>query len=159
MRATAASRAPDVRRIFILTSDEVTLPDLSQALLPEFEPAIFTDSEQAMAELRQFPPAAVILDLDTVAANTTAGLAFLKELRRANEEMVLVALTRSHTRSVRIKAVECGADESFIAPIDVKELHIVLQRAVEKRGMEMENRRIREQVVRKYSFGEIIGGS
>ncbi len=159
MRATAVSRASDTKRIFIVTSDEVTLPDLSEALLPEFEAAVFTDAEHSMAALREWPPAAVILDLDTVASTTNAGLNFLKELRRANDEMVLVALTRSHTRSLRIKAVEFGADESFIAPIDVAELRIVLQRAVEKRGLEMENRRIREQVVRKYSFGEIIGGS
>jgi DNA-binding NtrC family response regulator len=102
---------------------------------------------------------AIILDIDTVAETTNGGLDVLSELRRINEDFVLVALTRSKNRSVRVKAGELGADEFFVAPVDFRELQIVLERALEKRSIEIENRRLREQLVSKYSFCDLIGGS
>src|SRR5262249_21930448 len=109
--------------------------------------------------LAQVPLEGIILDVDTISKDTTAGLELLGELRRISEDLVLVALTRSKTRSVRLKAGEMGADEFFVAPVDFRELQIVLERALENRAVEIENRRLREQLVSKYSFCDLIGGS
>jgi DNA-binding NtrC family response regulator len=43
--------------------------------------------------------------------------------------------------------------------VDFGELRIVLERALDQRNIEIENRRLREQIVQKYSFCELIGGS
>src|SRR5438445_662200 len=52
-----------------------------------------------------------------------------------------------------------AADECFVAPVDFRELQIVLERALDKRSIEIESRRLREQLVSKYSFCDLIGGS
>jgi two-component system response regulator PilR (NtrC family) len=60
---------------------------------------------------------------------------------------------------VRQKTEDAGVDEFFTGPVDFSELQVVLGRALDKRAMEIENRRLREQVVSRYSFCDLIGGS
>src|SRR5262249_18046941 len=102
---------------------------------------------------------AIILDIDSVRNSPSEGLETIRELRRIDQDLVLVALTRSHNRTLQLNAKQAGADEFFIAPVDFHELQIVLARSLEKRKIEIENRRLREQIISKYSFAELIGSS
>jgi DNA-binding NtrC family response regulator len=76
-----------------------------------------------------------------------------------NQDLILVALTRNHDHDLRLKAAKVPVDEFFAAPVDFHELQIVLDRALDKRAMEIENRRVNEQIAGRYSFYELIGGS
>ncbi|MGH9668602.1 MAG: sigma 54-interacting transcriptional regulator [Terriglobales bacterium] len=149
----------EVRRIAIVTTDESALPDVEKFLSPTFNTTFLSNPDDILPLLTQVPLDALILDIDTVAGSTAQDLEVLGQLRGMSADFVLVALTRSHSRSVRLKAEEVGADEFFVAPVDFAELRIVLERALDRRGIEIENRRLREQIVQKYSFCELIGGS
>jgi len=149
----------ETRRIAIVTRDESALPDVEQFLASAFDTHFLQSSDQILPLLTQAALDAIILDIDTVAESMQDGLAVLGELRHMSHDLVLVGLSRSHHRNVRLKAGEAGADEFFVAPVDFNELRIVLERAIEKRSMEIENRRLHEQIVRRYSFLEMIGGS
>jgi DNA-binding NtrC family response regulator len=158
MRAAAIAAAP-ARHIAVVTTDESTLPDVEQFLAPAFNTTFLNSADEILPLLSQVPLEAIILDVDTVAGNTNDGLSVLGELRNMNQDLILMALTRSRSRSVRLKATEVGADEFFVAPVDFQELRIVLERALEKRSMEIENRRLREQIAAKYSFCDLVGAS
>jgi DNA-binding NtrC family response regulator len=147
------------RRIAIVTTDESVLPDVEQFLAPAFDTRFLQSKGEILPLLHQVPLDALIVDIDTAGEDTEDGLAVLRDLRCINHDFVLVALTRTRSRQVRLKAGEVGADEFFVAPVDFQELRIVLERALERRSMEIENRRLREQLSQKYSFCELIGGS
>ncbi len=149
----------EVRRIAIVTTDESVLPDVEKFLAPNFNTTFLSNPDDILPLLTQVPLDAILLDVDTVAGSTAQGLEVLQELRGMSEDFVLIALTRSHGHSVRRKATEAGADDFFVAPVDFDELHLVLERALDQRRMEIENRRLREQIAQKYSFCELIGGS
>lgn len=149
----------EVRRIAIVTTDESALADVQTFLAPTFNTTFLSNPDDILPLLTQVPLDALILDIDTVAGSTAQGLEVLQELRGMSQEFVLVALTRSHSRTLRMKATEAGADEFFIAPVNFDELRIVLERALDHRSIEIENRRMREQIVQKYSFCELIGGT
>ena len=83
----------------------------------------------------------------------------LQELRQIRNDIVLVATTRSADRGVRLKAGQAGADEFFLAPLNLQELQVVLSRALEKRSLLLEGRRLREQVENKSAFCGMIGHS
>jgi two-component system response regulator PilR (NtrC family) len=153
------SGSPEVRRIAIVTTDESALADVQTFLAPTFNTTFLSNPDDILPLLTQVPLDALILDIDTVAGSTAQGLEVLQELRGMSQEFVLVALTRSHSRTLRMKATEAGADEFFIAPVNFDELRIVLERALDHRSIEIENRRMREQIVQKYSFCELIGGT
>jgi len=153
------SGSTEVRRIAIVTTDESALADVQTFLAPTFNTTFLSNPDDILPLLTQVPLDALILDIDTVAGSTAQGLEVLQELRGMSQEFVLVALTRSHSRTLRMKATEAGADEFFIAPVNFDELRIVLERALDHRSIEIENRRMREQIVQKYSFCELIGGT
>ncbi len=149
----------EARRIAIVSADESALPDIEALLAPAFHTTFLHNPDDLLPLMTQLPLDALILDLDTVAASHAQGLEVLGELRSMNQDMVLVAVTRSHGRSIRLQAAELGADEFFTAPVDFAELRIVLERALDQRSIEIESRRLREQIVPKYSFCDLIGGS
>jgi DNA-binding NtrC family response regulator len=160
MRSTAAQRAPEgrVHRVAIVTPDEGVLPQVEQFLAQRFHVNFLNSATELLQLLAEIPLDAILLDIDTVGSKVDDGIAALEELRGIQQDFILVALTRSNSRSVRLKAGKV-ADEFFVAPVDFQELEIVLERALEKRDMEIENRRLRDQIVSKYSLGDLIGGS
>lgn len=157
--APTSTSSGDVRRIAIVTTDEEALPDVQQFLAPAFDTRFLQTKGDILPLLSQVPLDALIVDIDTAGEDTEDGVAVLRDLRRISQDFVLVALTRTRSRQVRLKAGEVGADEFFVAPVDFGELKIVLERALDRRSMEIENRRLREQLMQKYSFCELTGGS
>ncbi|MFI5089930.1 MAG: sigma-54 dependent transcriptional regulator [Terriglobales bacterium] len=156
--AAAADLAPG-RHIVILTTEESVLPDIEQFFLPSYRSILLNSAEALVPLMKQVPLDGILLDLDTAAGTTSHGLELLAEIRRLSPDVVVIALTRSRSRNIRLKAGELGADEFFVAPVDAQELKIVLDRALEKRMIEMENRRLREEIAQKYSFCDLIGSS
>ena len=158
MRTTAVARSPETtaHRVAIVTPDEGVLPEVEEFLAKDFAVKFL----HSAPELRPFlaDMDAILLDIDAVGNKPEDGLATLEELRGIDEDFILIALTRSRNRSLRLKAGQV-ADEFFVAPVDFRELQIVLMRALEKRDMERESRRLREEIASKYSLGDIVGGS
>jgi DNA-binding NtrC family response regulator len=58
-----------------------------------------------------------------------------------------------------LRASQAGADEFFLAPVNYTQLEMVFTRAIEKRALEIEGRRLLEQVESKTAFCSLIGGS
>jgi DNA-binding NtrC family response regulator len=106
------------------------------------------------AELR-----AMIFDLDSIGTGAKDGIEVLQEIRTLREDIVLVALSSSNQRSIPVMASRAGADEFFLSPPNAAELSLVLARAVEKRALELEGRRLVEQLESRSAFCSMIGGS
>lgn len=102
---------------------------------------------------------AVLFDLDCVGDGPLDGLEVLEEMRRLRDDLVLAAFTRTTQRTLPLKAAQAGADEFFLVPLNFEELKIVLLRALEKRALELEGRRVIAQAEQKVSFCGLVGGS
>ena len=158
--ATQATDQPGPRpAVLIFTTDELVLPEVEQHLAPHFETACLDSWEETLASLDRQSADALLLDIDTVGETSNEGLRALQQVRELIPDIVLIALTRSAARNLRLRAEQAGADEYFVAPLDFRELRIVLNRALEKRDAELENRRVQEEIAAKQSFCELIGGS
>ncbi len=159
LRAAAATRVPERRRIAIITTDSTVLPDIRECLEPSFDVRLLDAWSRLSGLLSETTLDAVLLDLDTQGIPPGGALDLFAKLRGMNQDMVLIALTRSHDHNLRLQAAKVPVDEFFTAPIDFHALQIVLERALEKRAMDTENRRVAEQMAGRYSFCELIGGS
>jgi two-component system response regulator PilR (NtrC family) len=103
-------------------------------------------------------PDAILLDLETVGQRSHDGIGALLELRALGPDLVLMGLTRSNSRTLRLQAVAATVDDYFVAPIDFQEVQSVLKRALDKRALEIECRQQSERTEQK-SFCDLIGGS
>ena len=143
----------------MITVEQAAFPEMRRSLGASFH-TILASTESEIKELMEDAELrAILFDLDSIGDGVRDGLEVLQEMRKLREDLVLVAVTRSTDRSVPIKASRCGADEFFLAPLNFPELQIVLGRAIQKRAMEIEGRRLVEQVENKSAFCGLIGAS
>jgi DNA-binding NtrC family response regulator len=145
-------------RVVLVTTDKDALAEFRQVLPATLESVLVPSVEAMFAEIERGSADAVILDLDVIASTVSSSVTRLREIRDIYHDLVIVALTRSRNRAERLKAQKAGADEFFEAPIEAQELKVVLEHAIGKRRLEIEDRQLREEVEEKYTFGEIIGG-
>jgi DNA-binding NtrC family response regulator len=146
-------------RIAIITGETMAFPDMQHCLSPRFSASLAQTEKQIQSAVDDFSVRAILIDLDSVGTNQSQATQLLHDLRQVREDLVLVAVTRSNSRSIPLKASQAGADEFFLAPLDFQELQIVLWRAIEKRRLQLEGQRLIEQAESKTSFCGLIGVS
>jgi DNA-binding NtrC family response regulator len=155
---SAAAHAPEKPRVAVVTDNAAALRELRRFVFSAYETILTPIAGDMVNVLSQGSLDAIVFDLESFPDGAANGLSFLQGLRKVNQDLVLIAFTASTDRGIRIQAAN-AVDELFVAPVDFYELQIVLERTLTKRSIEVENRRLAEQVVGRYSFGELIGGS
>jgi len=145
--------------IAIITAETSAFPDMQHFLAPKFKAALAQTEKQIQSVVEDLEIRAVLMDLDSIGKGSTDALRLLQEIRQVRDDLVLVAITRSNSRSTPLKASQSGADEFFLAPLDFLELQIVLARAIEKRSLQVEGQRLVEQAESNSAFCGMIGGS
>jgi DNA-binding NtrC family response regulator len=155
----AASLIPDARyRVVVVTTDERVRPEV-EAHLADYQLHMIQTWDELVALIKKNPLDGVLLDLDVVGDSSDDGIEALRTLRSLNPDFVLVGLTRSNRRSLRLKALDAGVDEYFVAPLDLQEVRLVLGRALEKRELEVERRERQGGREEVQAIGDLIGVS
>jgi DNA-binding NtrC family response regulator len=145
--------------IAFVTVDESAFPEMRRALAENFKTTLASTEEEIKAAVEDPKLQGIFFDLDGIGEGARDGVDVLKEIRAIREDVVLVAMTSSQDRSIPLRASQAGADEFFLAPVKYAQLDVVFTRAIEKRALEMEGRRMLEQVESKSAFCSLIGGS
>jgi DNA-binding NtrC family response regulator len=145
--------------IAVVTVEESAFPEIRRALAGSFKATLASTEEQIKAAVEDPQLHGILFDLDSIGEGARDGIDVLKEIRAIREDVVLVAMSGSQDRSIPLRASQAGADEFFLAPVNYTQLEIVFTRAIENRALEMEGRRLLEQVESKSAFCSLIGGS
>jgi DNA-binding NtrC family response regulator len=150
---------PERYTLALITDDNEISPEVRRHLGNQFRTTVASIEDEIKAVLEQAELHAVLFDLDCIGDGASDGLDVLAEMRKIRDDVVLVGFTRSNNRSVHLRASQAGADEFFLFPLNYDELKILLSRAIEKRALELEGRRLLQQVESKAAFYGIVGGS
>ena len=143
----------------MFTDNDEIYPEIRKHLGGELRTSL-AGNETAIRDALERPDLhAVLFDLDCVGDGAADGLEVLEEIRKIRDDVVLVALTRSNGRGIPSKASQAGADEFFLLPLNYEELKIVICRAIEKRALELEGRRLVQQAENRTSFCDLVGAS
>lgn len=151
--------SPERYSLAVITDDAEMFPEIRKNLGGEFRTSLATTEEEIKALLEQSELHAILFDLDCIGDGPIDGLDILEEMRMIREDVVLAAFTRSNQRTIPRKASRAGADEFFLFPLNYEELKIVLTRAIEKRALELEGRRMIQQAESRSAFCSLIGAS
>jgi DNA-binding NtrC family response regulator len=157
--STEATPVDEQHAIAVITVEESAFPEIRRALGSAFKTTLAGNESEIKEVMDDASLRAVLFDLDSIGEGANDGIDVLKEMRALRADLVFVAMTRSNDRSIPIKASRAGADEFFLAPLNFPELQIVLGRAIQKRAMELEGRRLVEHFENKSAFCGLIGGS
>jgi DNA-binding NtrC family response regulator len=146
-------------RLGIVDDDRLLLDQLTWALKERFEVLTAADAVKGLA-LAEHDPDVFLVDLRLPPSNeATEGLKLVADLHQRRPEASVVVMTGEADRHFALKAVELGAVDVFRKPLDTAELVLVLTRALERRRLVGENRALREEMLKKRSFGGLVGAS
>ena len=154
-----AATSPERYSLAVITDDIEPYPEIRKELGGDFRTSLATTEDEIKSALEQAGLHAVLFDLDCIGDGPHDGLDVLGEIRKIRDDIVVVAFTRINNRSIPLKASQAGADEFFLFPLRFDELKIVLLRAIEKRALELEGRRMIEQVESGTAFHGLVGSS
>jgi DNA-binding NtrC family response regulator len=143
----------------IISVEEAAFPEMRRFSAPTCKTTLANTEEQIKTVVEDPTIHAILFDLDSIGGGANDGIEVLKEIRDLREDVVLVTMSKSNDHAVPLRANRAGGDEFFLAPVNYAELQVVITRAIEKRALEMEGRRLIEQAERKSAFGSLIGGS
>lgn len=158
MADSETDAAPERRgRILIIDDEEVIRESLEALLgLEGFQVRTAPDAESGLRELSRRSFDLVLLDL---MLPDRSGLEALAEIREHDAVTPIVMLTAYGSLETAVQAIKAGADDFFTKPWQNDKLIRDIDQTIAHRRLEAENRRLREEVRRKYSFENIIGKS
>jgi two-component system NtrC family response regulator/two-component system response regulator HydG len=142
----------------VVIDDEVNAATALETLLREdgYEVEKANDAKSGLRLLEHFDPDLVLTDLRMPGMDGIELLAKIKELR---PDTMVILMTAYGTVKTAVRAMKLGAEDYLGKPIDVEELEVVLQKALERKSLLLETRTLRERVARKYHVDNLVGES
>ncbi len=119
---------------------------------------VVESAEEGIASIRRRPPDVVITDYKLGGSMT--GLDVLKECKQISPDTEVVLITAHGDEQLARRALkEEGAYDYLTKPLDIEELREVVDRAARQALSSRQNRVLRGQLDKRFSFEGIIGAS
>src|SRR5215470_6231713 len=87
------------------------------------------------------------------------GLQFLAMIRRQNAHVPVVLMTAFGSIETAVESMKAGATDFLLKPVSLDHLLQVVYKALEMRALRDENRKLKEELGRRYEYDNIIGRS
>jgi two-component system C4-dicarboxylate transport response regulator DctD len=131
-------------RIFLVEDDAIVRRGSEQALvLAQMQVRAFGDAEAALRALATDRPWAVVSDIKLPGQS---GLELLREIRQRDRELPVILVTGHGDVAMAVDAMREGAYDFIEKPFPSERLVDTVRRAVERRSLLVENRKLREQL-------------
>ena len=143
--------------IHIIDEEPVIHDILTRLLTSEgYDVEISASGEEALEKYASQRFDLVLLDLLMPGMD---GIEVLRAIKRIQPQAVVVILTAYASVESAIEAMKIGAFDYVQKPFKHEELLLIVARALEHKNLREENLRLRDELKRKFSFGNIIGKS
>jgi two-component system NtrC family response regulator len=158
---TPADSPPPVGRVLIVDDEDGVRTQLRWGLSDRFQVSVAGSSEEAREALQKERFDAVTLDLGLPPDpdGPTEGLRLLEEFLVEDPTIKVVVLTGNTDHENAIRAVQLGAFDYYLKPVDVGELGAILQRACHLSRLDREAFDVEASGVPARPIPEIIGDS
>ncbi|MBV8631876.1 MAG: sigma-54-dependent Fis family transcriptional regulator [Silvibacterium sp.] len=121
-----------------------------------FAPHAVDNGEAARNLLRGNSVDILLLDLKSPAG---AGLGLLEEVKMLHPDMAVIVMTAFATVSSAVEAMRTGASDYLTKPFALDELAAVLERAADRKNVDLASRQLRDKLRTEQGLGNIIGRS
>lgn len=142
----------------LVVDDEVSIREFLDIMLKKegYEVTLAEDGQKAKDVLTKKSFDMVISDLQM--PNVT-GLELLKFVKDSYPDLVFMMITAFGTTETAVEAMKMGAYDYITKPFKLDEVRLNIANALRSRNLEVENRSLRKELTKEYSFQNIIGNS
>ncbi len=142
----------------LVVDDEESIREFLEIMLKKegYEVTLAEDGAKAKDVLAKKSFDMVISDLQM--PNMT-GLELLKHVTTSYPELVFMMITAFGTTESAVEAMKMGAYDYLTKPFKIDEVRINITNALRSKNLEVENRSLKKELTKEYSFQNIIGNS
>lgn len=144
-----------MERILIIEDEAGVRFFLEEALRNEGYEVVAKESFEEALPFMDRRTSLVIMDIRLPGLD---GLSALEEVKKRVSAPVII-VTAFGTKSNALRAIERGASDFFVKPIPLEELKVVVKRALQKKSLEEELKRTREERLKDEEFEGVIAAS
>ena len=146
------------RGTVLVVDDELVMREILEALLRQagYSVRLAETGEQGIRIVDREPVDLAVVD---VMLPDLSGLKVLERIRQIDPELTVVMLTAFASVETAVAAIKCGAYDYVTKPFKNDEVLNLVGNGIRQRRLAHENRSLREQLVRRERFDEIVGKS
>jgi len=142
--------------IVVIEDDKLVNDTINDILGDKYKKVVtFTDAIKAMDEFHLHTPDLVLLDIFLGHAN---GLDILETIRKQGYSMPVIMMTAFSDIKMAVRAMKLGAEDFIVKPLDLEQLEVSIERALENYDLKRQVEVLSEQV-KQEKPSEIIGDS
>lgn len=149
---------PDKAGTVLVVDDDGEMRALVQDVLQDHghRVTVACNGREALKQLSEEQYAVVLTDLRM---KEMQGIELLSEIKRAYPDINVILMTAFGSVDTAIEAMKQGAYDYLMKPVKNEELLRVTNRAVREAALRQEVNRLRREVLKEYSFHQILGKS
>ena len=155
------SNQPPKGMVLVVDDDDTVRSGLYWALASDYQVVQASSRDEACALINDEEIEVVVSDLHLPpnVNDIAEGLALIDVARAQDPPLQVVVITGSDSKRAALEAVKRGAYGFFEKPLDPAELLHIVNQAARLRQLEIENRRLREELSRPPGFAHLTGTS
>ena len=144
-------------KVLVVDDDKDMRFFLNEAMARKgYEVETLPDAESALQAIQKQSFDLIMMD---VKLPGISGVEALPHIRQHDPSAVVLVMTAFGSRQLALDALRAGAYDFFTKPFKLNEMNIVIDRALEKRRLQQELRKLEEKLRRQYAFENLIGTS
>jgi two-component system NtrC family response regulator len=150
-----------MKQILVVEDDQDIQNQMKWGLAKDYSVLQALNRSSAIQLFNKKHPLVVTLDLGLPPDENEAseGLSCLSDILKTAPETKVIIITGNNDRENALKAIQMGAYDYYLKPIDMNELKVILKRAFHLYGIESENRRLHMILDKEAGFAGMIGQS
>lgn len=149
---------PNSKQTVLVVEDEELMRSILRQLL-EDEGYDVLSADSAENALEIFPGANVAVTLTDIKMSEIDGLGLLDRIKAIDESALVIIMTAYSSVDSAIAALRKGAYDYVTKPFVNEDLIQTVKNAIQTKELFSENRVLRRELNKRYSFSEIIGNS
>ncbi|MFK7898876.1 MAG: sigma-54-dependent transcriptional regulator [Myxococcota bacterium] len=143
-------------RILVVDDEHSVQESLRMLLKPEGEVVVAGEVDEALREIAVQEPDLVLLDL---VMPGRSGLDLLAEFQERGVRAPVIVLTATNTVDAAVEAMKRGAADFVTKPFELDALRIKARNLLERRELQEEVERLRDEVEDRQQLGAMVGRS
>ncbi len=142
----------------LVVDDEESIREFLEIMLKKegYEITLAEDGQKAKDLLTKKTFDMIISDLQMP---HVTGIELLKHVKESYPETVFMLITAFGTTETAVEAMKMGAYDYLTKPFKIDEVRLNIQNALRSRNLEVENRSLKKELVKEYSFQNMVGNS
>lgn len=142
----------------LVVDDEESIREFLEIMLKKegYEVTLAEDGQKAKDLLTKKTFDMIISDLQMP---HVTGIELLKHVKESYPDTVFMLITAFGTTETAVEAMKMGAYDYLTKPFKIDEVRLNIHNALRSRNLEVENRSLKKELVKEYSFQNMVGNS